>query len=72
MATRKKTSTSRAASKKAAAGSSRAPALPAAGGGLVIHGRGKPNPQLLKELRPTVIRAERTASELRKVIAGRG
>lgn len=45
------------------------PVLPAAGGGFVIHGRGKADPQVLRDLRPAVKRAEKTAADLRKLIA---
>ena len=69
MATGKRSSTRTAAKKVVAV---RAHVLPAAGGGLVIHGRGKPDRQVLKDLGPSVTRAERTASKLREVIAARG
>jgi hypothetical protein len=71
MATGKRSST-RTAAKKAVKVPARAQVLRAAGGGLVIHGRAKPDRQVLKDLGQSVTRAERTASKLREVIAGRG
>lgn len=69
---RKATAFGRGKAKKAtAAHRVMAPALPAVGGGLIVHGRGKADSRLLRDLRPAMRRAERTAADLRQALAAR-
>lgn len=63
--------TKRTNSSRAKASTARASTLPAPGGGVIVHGTGKPDRQVLKELRPAVKRAERTAASLREVLQDR-